>query len=77
MSTCHLYLSNSYSTEVYFTDGPIDEQYKWLLNDLQEANTPKNRASRPWIIAYGHRPMYCSNVDVFGCLMDAPKLRKG
>ncbi|KAL5021167.1 hypothetical protein ScPMuIL_000322 [Solemya velum] len=51
----------SYSTEVYFTYNQdyVCDQYYWLLDDLIQAN--KNRAERPWVIAMGHRPMYCSN----------------
>jgi len=57
----------AYSTEVYFTNGPIAEQLAWLKQDLTEANTPENRKLRPWIMAYGHRPMYCSNIDGDDC----------
>jgi len=50
---------------VYFTNGPIDQQFKWLEQDLINAN--QNRATTPWIITYGHRPMYCSNIDGDDC----------
>uniref|UniRef100_UPI00358E4F2C acid phosphatase type 7 n=1 Tax=Myxine glutinosa TaxID=7769 RepID=UPI00358E4F2C len=57
----------SFSTEVYFflNYGPflIEQQYRWLQKDLEEANRPENRKLRPWIITMGHRPMYCSNAD--------------
>ena len=58
---------NSYSSEVYFTQGPIQDQIEWLTTDLKQANKPENRAKRPWIIAFGHRPMYCSNIDRDDC----------
>jgi hypothetical protein len=34
---------------------------------LQEATKPEKRANQPWIIVYGHRPMYCSNQDNDDC----------
>lgn len=46
---------------------PIVEQFKWLEKDLAEAAKPENREKRPWIIIYGHRPMYCSNDDNDDC----------
>ena len=57
----------SYSTEVYFTynERYVCEQFDWLLQDLITAN--QNRDKRPWIIAFGHRPMYCSNNDGDDC----------
>jgi len=61
----------SFSTEFYFfiEDGwkLIEYQYNWLKKDLIEANKPKNRAVRPWIITLGHRPMYCSTNDSDDC----------
>ncbi|XP_033104022.1 acid phosphatase type 7-like isoform X2 [Anneissia japonica] len=56
----------AFSTEVIFFQDYgkflIDEQMKWLEQDLQEAN--KNRKEQPWIITIGHRPMYCSNINL-------------
>ncbi|KAK7103367.1 hypothetical protein V1264_018281 [Littorina saxatilis] len=56
----------SFNTEIYFwgnTHENIKRQYDWLEADLKKANLPENRAVRPWILAMGHKPMYCSNVD--------------
>ena len=53
--------------------GPVLTQYAWLQKDLQvrakSANSKmvppqqanKNRDKLPWIVAYHHRPFYCSN----------------
>ncbi|CAL4149645.1 unnamed protein product, partial [Meganyctiphanes norvegica] len=41
--------------------------YEWLINDLEEATKPSMRAQRPWIILYGHEPMYCSNSIANDC----------
>ncbi|PSN47682.1 hypothetical protein C0J52_18687 [Blattella germanica] len=61
----------SISTEVYyFTEYGLKlliKQYEWLVQDLEEASSPKNRTIRPWIVIYGHRPMYCSNDDHDDC----------
>ena len=42
-------------------------QYNWLIKDLKHANLPENRAKRPWIVIFGHRPMYCSDADHDDC----------
>jgi hypothetical protein len=69
----------SYSTEVYFysyfSGWGISQQLKWLQEDLAKAQT--NRAERPWIIAYGHRPMYCSNLNRDDCTTPKSVVRAG
>lgn len=35
---------------------------------IQEANKHENRIQRPWIIVYGHRPMYCTGADHDDCV---------
>lgn len=74
-----LFLHNSYSTEVYFTydQSYVDAQLDWLIKDLSDANKIENRKERPWIIAFGHRPMYCSNIDDDDCTKPRPILRAG
>ncbi|RZF35571.1 hypothetical protein LSTR_LSTR005099 [Laodelphax striatellus] len=52
-------------------------QYEWLENDLKEATKPENRAKRPWIITFGHRPMYCSNADKDDCTFHSTLVRVG
>ncbi|CAF2172897.1 unnamed protein product [Rotaria magnacalcarata] len=62
----------SFSTEFYYYlqygFEQIVNQYKWLEEDLKNANKPENRAKQPWIITMGHRPMYCSNNNDDECL---------
>ena len=71
------------NTEMYYDyvdeDTPPDyssqrkAQYEWLDQDLAKA-----RANADWVIVYGHRPMYCSDVDSLGdCTSDAQVLREG
>ena len=68
------------STEFYyFLDyvgmEPLVNQYDWLKNDLALASN--QRSERPWIIVFGHRPMYCSSRDKDDCSKDNNLLRKG
>ncbi|XP_034952744.1 acid phosphatase type 7 [Chelonus insularis] len=53
------------------------KQYDWLEADLEEANKPENRAKRPWIVTYGHRPMYCSNKNADDCTNHESLVRVG
>jgi len=59
----------AYSTEVYDSNPhPVytpERQFKWLQEEFDRANA--NRKNRPWLVAYGHRPMYCSNSDGDDC----------
>ncbi|EDW25804.1 GL14294 [Drosophila persimilis] len=61
----------SFSTEVYYFLNYgvklLTKQFDWLERDLAQANLPENRAKRPWIITYGHRPMYCSDEKEYDC----------
>ncbi|KAH9504726.1 Acid phosphatase type 7 [Bulinus truncatus] len=56
---------------------PIVEHYKWLENELADANKPENRAKQPWVITFGHRPMYCSNDDNDDCTHHESLIRVG
>lgn len=70
-----------FSTEVYYFMNyglkPLVNQYEWLEKDLLEANKPENRKLRPWIITYGHRPMYCSNENGNDCTHNETLVRVG
>jgi len=51
---------------------PEGAQYQWLENDLIQANS--DRDVRPWIVLFGHRPMYCST-DSNDCTEKAAEWR--
>ncbi|XP_046382469.1 acid phosphatase type 7 isoform X2 [Ischnura elegans] len=71
----------SISTEFYYFLNygikDVVKQYYWLEEDLKEANKPENRQLRPWIITYGHRPMYCSNWNHDDCTYYSTMVRVG
>lgn len=46
-------------------DGPFGDQMAWLEADLAEADSPAQRALRPWVFVAGHRPVYSG-----GCISD-------
>lgn len=69
----------SFSTEFYYwpkyyTIDHIERQYQWLEADLRKAI--RNRKRTPWIIVYGHRSMYCSDVEG-QCHLAEQRLREG
>jgi len=39
----------------------LEEQTKWLEADLEKASRPESRKIRPWIVAFAHRPPWCSH----------------
>ncbi|XP_055377474.1 acid phosphatase type 7-like [Condylostylus longicornis] len=71
----------AFSTEVYYFLNygikSLVKQYEWLEKDLKEATKPENRAIRPWIITFGHRPMYCSDLDGDDCTKHETLVRNG
>jgi len=71
----------SVSSEVYYYPAlgydQILTQYNWLRDDLQAANEPSARSQRPWVVVFGHRPMYCTNIDLDDCDRTYDKLRVG
>lgn len=53
----------SFNTNEYFEDGDnfLPEQYDWLTKDLK--NAAQRRDAVPWIVAFGHEPLYCALQD--------------
>lgn len=53
----------------------VQQQYNWIVSDLIAAY---DSGRYDWIIAYAHRPMYCSNIDdIPDCSSDAEVMRMG
>lgn len=69
----------SINTEVYYFLNygikNIVKQYQWLEEDLKRAVA--NRENRPWIVIFGHRPMYCSNHNDADCNNNEAIIRVG
>jgi len=64
-------------TELYFYGGfdkQLQAHMEFLENDLKNVDRKKT----PWVIVYGHRPLYCSNIpSIRDCTGEAKKLRRG
>lgn len=70
----------SVSTEYYYyylEDGMVYKQYAWLQQQLKKANSKEEREKHPWLVVFGHRPMYCSNTDHDDCTKYETKTRVG
>jgi len=67
----------SVSTEFYyylnFGISQVVRQYKWLEDDLSKVD----RSLTPWVVIYGHRPMYCTNDDRDDCTKFETRTRIG
>ena len=58
----------------YNTAAMTEEQVQWIKADLAKAN--QNRDKYPWIIALGHRPLYCTgDPEGYQCDIQAEYLR--
>ncbi|XP_050395810.1 acid phosphatase type 7 [Patella vulgata] len=62
----------AFSTEHDFM--PNSTQYHWMEKDLLKANS--NRVNSPWIVVFGHRPLYCTSlICMERCEKEAPVFR--
>ena len=51
----------------------VKNQYNWLEADLSGVD----RSLTPWVVLYGHRPMYCTNDDRDDCRKFETRTRTG
>merc|ERR1719247_190652 len=65
----------SYSSEHTFTKG--SQQHAFLQRDLAAAAAPAARALRPWIVVFGHRPLYCSDYITWSsrCVLEGDRFK--
>jgi len=67
----------SISTEFYyflnFGIKQVLNQFTWLEKDLAKVD----RSATPWIVVFGHRPMYCTNDDRDDCTKFETRTRTG
>ena len=79
----------SFDAELYFvpdfaatrrpTMDDVRLQFEWLRADLERAVA--RRAEQPWIVAFAHRPMYCTHIqgdwEQEWCTEDTAAVRDG
>ncbi|KAI1283046.1 Phosphoenolpyruvate phosphatase [Halotydeus destructor] len=70
------------NSEVYFlseggTPARAHNQINWLRDQLKIANSPAERARRPWVIILQHRPVYCSSAQFGRCPGGQSWIRQG
>jgi hypothetical protein len=66
----------SFPTELFFDeDEHLEAGLDWLENDLAKAT--EERSERPWIIVFGHRPLYCTIETDSDCTKKAELIRYG
>ena len=53
----------------------VNDQREWLIRDLDQAN--KNRHNVPWVVVFGHRPLYCSTNIGDDCSKQDSLVRNG
>ena len=53
----------------------IEKQIAFIEEDLRRANTAEARAEQPWIVVYGHHPLYCSNLSEDDCFFEDSVVR--
>eukprot|EP00413_Alexandrium_margalefii_P033321 CAMPEP_0204579190 /NCGR_PEP_ID=MMETSP0661-20131031/43347_1 /ASSEMBLY_ACC=CAM_ASM_000606 /TAXON_ID=109239 /ORGANISM="Alexandrium margalefi, Strain AMGDE01CS-322" /LENGTH=410 /DNA_ID=CAMNT_0051588179 /DNA_START=56 /DNA_END=1288 /DNA_ORIENTATION=+ len=63
----------AFSTEHLKLPGEIKQQVAFAREDLTRAAA--NRGQVPWIVAYGHKPLYCSTEDYYDCKIGSLHIR--
>ena len=61
----------AFSTEHEYSQS--SDQLLWLERTLETVSTKEERALRPWIVVFGHKPVYCSTNDFYDCHIGGPK----
>ena len=49
----------------------LDAQLNFIRADLASVD----RSVTPWVVVFGHKPLYCSTDDYYDCKIGGPKVR--